>query len=165
MKLPFLKNFRRGFATNSSSSHSFVYLRNDAEDAHAQTHLDGEDFGWGDFKLSSIREKLFYVLASMVGNRGWGSKTSEDEVEEAYRDYGDKFPEFTREDFVQAVNSSVDHESRGTITADMARDPKVVVFGGNDNSDGSSHRARAITNGQVDWTRTSFEYGDEDHLP
>lgn len=156
MKIPFLKNFRRGFATNSSSSHSFVYLK-EAQglgDENPGRYTDSE-FGWGDFRLDTIREKLFYVLVGMVGG-GWEPKSAAEDYEE----YGEQFPELTEDDFEQAVHGYVDHESKGLISADQARDPHLVVFGGNDNSDGSEERHAAIRSGEVDWTRTVMEYDD-----
>lgn len=157
-----LKNFRRGFATNSSSSHSFVYLKKPAV-THANEGIPDGSFNWEDFRLDSIKEKLFYVLVGRIGG-AWKTPT-EEEVDEAIEANIEDFPEFTRDDFREAMVGSVDHESVGTIGIEQARDPYVVVFGGNDNSDGSQERAEAVRNGEIDWSKTDMGYQDADEVP
>lgn len=150
-----LANYRRGFATNSSSSHSFVYLKDIPEDAHKKAYYDpaGEYYGWDDFKLSSIMGKLFYVLSQKV--HGWESM-DEDEKQMIR----DEFPE-ADDDMIQAASESeVDHESFGVVTPEIARNPYTVVFGGNDNDGYSYERAKVVSNGLVDWTKTEPEWGD-----
>jgi len=163
MKIPFLKNFRRGFATNSSSSHSFIYLKEDAPDAQDSSPLYPQEFGWNDFRLSSIREKLFYILTSRIG--AYTHAVNEAEVDEDFERLGEEFPELDRADFVNAYQGYVDHQSHGTITPELARDPRVVIFGGNDNSDGSQERAFAVRSGEVDWERSTPEWEDWENLP
>ena len=162
MKIPFLKNFRRGFATNSSSSHSFVYLKN--EDGlgpeNPSSYIDSE-FGWGDFRLSTIREKLFYVLVGKIGG-GWGSKS--ESADELFEKFEQDFPELTREDFEAASQGYIDHQSQGTISEKEARDPHVVVFGGNDNGGESSERAAVVANREVDWSKTNIEWDDQENI-
>lgn len=160
MRLPFLKNFRRGFATNSSSSHSFVYLKQPTAGLEGETPTSAE-FGWNDFRLDTLREKLFYALVSRIGGN-WNA-TAED-VDETFETYSSTYPEFTREDFKVAMEGYVDHESVGTISDMDARDPHVVVFGGNDNDGDSAERAALIRSGAIDWDRTKIEYDDRDHL-
>lgn len=163
MKIPFLKNFRRGFATNSSSSHSFIYLKEDAPDANDKSPIYENEFGWNDFRLSSIREKLFYVLVSRIGVHSYQS--DETAVDQDFENLASEFPELDREDFAHAHQGYVDHESFGTITPELARDPRVVVFGGNDNDGDSRERAFAVSSGEVDWSRTTPEWDDWAHLP
>lgn len=161
MRVPFLKNFRRGFATNSSSSHSFVYLKNPVE-SHDNDSLPYNEFHWDDFRLDTIRAKLFYVLVSRIGGY-WDNDSSglADAIESNIQD----FPEFDEDDFREALDGSVDHESRGFIGVDEARDPNVVIFGGDDNGRDSQERARAIRNGEVDWSRTEMEWADVNNVP
>lgn len=162
MKIPFLKNFRRGFATNSSSSHSFVYMKEEQGlgDESPSVYTDNE-FGWNDFRLDTIREKLFYVLVGRIGG-GWGSHQST--AEEDFEEWGDQFPELTEQDFAAAKSGYIDHESVGTISEDQARDPHVVVFGGNDNDGDSEERAAAIRAGEIDWSKTKMDVDDLEHL-
>lgn len=160
MGIPFLKNFRRGFATNSSSSHSFVYMKEDQGLGveNPSSYIDSS-FNWEDFSLNTIREKLFYVLVGRIGG-GW----DDTDPEEKYEELGDEFSELTRDDFAAAVQGNIDHQSLGTIGTLEARDPKVVVFGGNDNDGTSDERIRAIRSGEVDWSRTEIDYDDLEHI-
>lgn len=161
MRIPFLKNFRRGFATNSSSSHSFVYMKEAGGlgEKSPASHL-GFEFGWEDFRLDTIREKLFYFLVGRIG----GSWTRSSDGAEEFEAMGKDFPELTEEDFSDAAGGYVDHDSVGLISAEMARDPHLVVFGGNDNGGNSQERIAAIRNGEVDWSRTELEYDDLEHI-
>ena len=156
----FLKNFRRGFATNSSSSHSFVYLKDPLGDSSDARYTDNE-FGWDDFILDTLLDKLFYVLTSRIGG-GWNN--SPNYAEECYEKFKDEFPELSKEDFEDAANGYVDHESVGIIDADTARDPRVVIFGGNDNSDGSKERAAVVSSGEVDWNLSEFQWEDKENI-
>lgn len=161
MKIPFLKNFRRGFATNSSSSHSFVYLKEDADQPGATpTGYMRNEFGWDDFRLDTIREKLFYVLVGRIGG-GWGSSN---DASEEFEQLGDQFPELTEDDFNAAKSGYIDHESVGTISAAEARDPRVAIFGGNDNDGASDERADAVRAKEIDWARTGMSYEDLPHI-
>lgn len=150
-----LANYRRGFATNSSSSHSFVYLKDVPEDAHEKAYYDpaGEYYGWDDFKLSSIMSKVFYVMSQKV--HGWESM-DEDEKQRIR----EEFPEADDDMIRAASESDVDHESFGVVTPEIARNPYTVVFGGNDNDGYSYERAKVVSNGLVDWTKTEPEWGD-----
>lgn len=155
-----LSNFRRGFATNSSSSHSFVYLKKVPEDAYnheVNFECTDNEYGWEDFRISSILEKLFYVMTSRI--EGW-EHMSEDRKQEVR----DEFPEFSDSEIALASEGYVDHQSVGTITTKEARDPYTVIFGGNDNSGESYERAKVVSSGLVDWTKTEPEWGDTDTL-
>lgn len=161
MRIPFLKNFRRGFATNSSSSHSFVYLKEDGElgTENPGGYIDSE-FGWNDFRLNTIREKLFYVLVGKIGG-GWGETR---DGSQDYDDMGESFPELTEADFNSATQGYIDHESAYMLSEDEARDPRLVVFGGNDNGGYSQERGAAVRAMEIDWSRTAMEIEDLDHL-
>ena len=154
-----LANYRRGFATNSSSSHSFVYLKDIPEDAHKKAYYDpaGEYYGWDDFKPSSIMGKVFYVMSQKV--HGWESM-DEDEKQRIR----EEFPEADDDMIRAASESDVDHESFGVVTPEIARNPYTVVFGGNDNDGYSYERAKVVSNGLVDWTKTEPEWGDIEDL-
>lgn len=144
----FVKNFRRGFATNSSSSHSFVYMKKPQTDY--DTRVD-TDFGWNDFRLDTVKQKLMYVLTDRL-YRGWSTNTAD--PKEAMEIHGADFPELDEQDFQDALAGYVDHESSGLIGLDQARDPHVVVFGGNDNSGASRLRGEAFD--EIDWSATDI---------
>ena len=163
MKIPFLSNFRRGFATNSSSSHSFIYLKEPVEGHDERVAFEG-DYHWNDFRADTKLEKLFYVLVSRIGGY-WSTDNREAELERNWNELHEEFPELTREDFSNAMEGTVDHQSYGTITPEMARDPHVVLFGGNDNTDMPSvERSKAIVAGGIDWERTPVEYYDDESM-
>jgi hypothetical protein len=162
VKLPFLKNFRRGFATNSSSSHSFVYLKRPVTSSNNDQLPDGH-FNWEDFRLDTLKEKLFYVLVSRIG--GFWDSVSDEQVDEAIKQHIEDFPEFSREDFREAMRGNVDHESQGLIGLEEARDPHVVIFGGNDNGGDSQERAAAVRAKEIDWSRTRPDYDDAENIP
>jgi len=128
-----IKNVRQGLATNSSSSHSLVYT----ESEHSREIHPGEsydtDYGWGHFVASSLGEKLMYKLTDMVGQNYWNRDPSEDEVAEMQQQYGHLFPELDESHFKAAMRGYVDHQSRGEISLEEARDPKTEIHGGNDN--------------------------------
>lgn len=159
----FVKNFRRGFATNSSSSHSFVYLKEPVED-HDADCIEETEFGWNDFTLTTLRSKLFYVLCGRISQGYWdyNEEDIDKEAAEKYEELKDEFPEFDVNDFRAAIlNYGVDHQSRGRIDIEQARDPRVVVFGGNDNSDGSYNRKAYVSSDLIDWSATEVKYMDE----
>ena len=160
VKKHLLSNFRRGFATNSSSSHSFVYLKKVPEDAYDHK-IDFEctdnEYGWGDFRLSSILEKLFYVMTSKI--EVWEIMSEEEKQE-----VRDEFPEFSDSEIALASEGYVDHQSIGTISAKESRDPHTVIFGGNDNGGESYERSKVVSSGLVDWTKTEPEWEDTENL-
>lgn len=132
-----IHNFRAGFATNSSSSHSVVLIPDEAIGQVRSLEGDSGDYGWNYFRLTTQEEKLRYLAAQCASN-GWDKYT--DEVREAILaevpgiEFGD--------------GDYVDHQSvmkmgpyrpvllNGLIKLFMSN--KVVVLGGNDN-DGSEH--------------------------
>ena len=67
MKIPFLHNVRRGLATNSASSHSLVFYNNErsSDDLESGKYID-TDFGWNNFTLDTLGEKLVYALTAVV---------------------------------------------------------------------------------------------------
>lgn len=140
----FIKNVRRGFATNSSSSHSFVYMKEPQYDSGVNTPWG--DYGWQDFRLNSIAEKVLYVATMRLSNGQW------DSAQEAYDELHDTYPELSVDDFQTAMQGYVDHESYDIISLDQARDPHLVVFGGNDNDGASQLRAEAED--EIDWAIT-----------
>ena len=155
-----LSNFRRGFATNSSSSHSFVYLKKVPEDAYnheVNFECIDNEYGWEDFRISSILEKLFYVMTSRI--EGW-EKMSEDRKQEVR----DEFPEFSDSEIALASDGYVDHQSIGTISAKEAREDSTVIFGGHDNDGWSNERAKVVSGGLVDWKRSDPHWSDTDVL-
>lgn len=162
-----IKNIRFGFATNSSSSHSLVYLTDPIPDHDTAPRTADNEFGWEDFRLMTLRDKLFYVLTARIGHGGFWGEGAEQARKAALADAlathaPDFFPDLVISDFSDALGGYVDHESLGVVTLAHARDPHVVVFGGNDNSGSSAYREYTLKSGKVDWTKTTP--ADEDEL-
>jgi len=149
---PFIQNVRFGFATNSSSSHSMVYMKkpNESDPRKDPIYVDIYDgFNWNDFRLDTIGEKLIYLAAM------------DSDLTRAR--FENEFPELAeREDadaiFEMAKECTVDHQSYDTIGPEEARDPYVVVFGGNDNGDTSWERAQAFD--EIDFHKTRPEHDE-----
>lgn len=59
-----IKSIRNGFANNSSSSHSIVFLGNHI----AKDNSDGSDYGWDYFTLASENTKKKYLLITLLNN-------------------------------------------------------------------------------------------------
>lgn len=165
MTFPFLKNFRRGFATNSSSSHSFVYLKepNPNHDNPSNTENMDVEFGWNDFRLSTLKEKVMYWLVSRVGNSGWG------EENHTVQDYREMYPEATQylsdAEIKNAQSGYIDHNSDvAHESLEVITNPRVVIYGGNDNDGASGFRVADRTLIDFDitpetWVDTEDPYG------
>jgi hypothetical protein len=143
--LPFIHNVRRGLATNSSSSHSLVFFKTPRVDHDAELDVSGlsTEFGWDVFKLTTKREKLMYAFVSIlqkeglnVGWRGGGTDGISDELEDVIK----RYPEHT--DIVKRASAGyIDHQSADASPErllEAALDPKVEIWGGNDNG-GNPH--------------------------
>ena len=155
MKIPFLKNFRRGFATNSSSSHSFVYLKEpnpNHDDSGCDMSYSYTEFGWEDFRLDTLKSKLMYWVAGNCD--GWDV--------EAIRSTHD-IPELSDSELEQAASGYVDHNSDViySTTLDDMRDPRVVVYGGNDNDGFSRKRLLDVDAGIIDNELSTPEWYDD----
>lgn len=137
---PFVSNVRRGFATNSSSSHSCVYMKE--PQSQVDELIDENEFSWRDFSLRTIKEKVFYYLVDNA-ERYW------DSPEAAARD----FPELSQREIEFAMEGNVDHQSSREISLEQARDPRTVIFGGNDNDDESEELMAAVDAGEVDFSK------------
>lgn len=127
-----INNVRQGFATNSSSSHSMVYVSTPVSDS---VFYGDNEFGWDNFTLDSLGEKLLYALVMQIGGY-WGSDDArEAALDQAMQDYGHLFPEFDREVFSYAMDGYVDHQSHISLdeALEAARDPHIIIEGGNDN--------------------------------
>ena len=133
-------NARLGFATNSSSTHSLVFMHGSATDSG----LQGEDFGWEFFTAGSLRTKMRYLGIAL-------------------RDaIGESLPQSIRDLVVESLcgerigeNCYIDHQSMPTMPKEFGRDfidmsfaaefgeflkrEDVAILGGNDNTDERHH--------------------------
>lgn len=117
-------NVRYGFATNSSSSHSLVFVPNNMKDV---VEYSKGSFGWEWFFLTKKEDKLRYLAVRNQNN----------------------FPA----DFLESVlgfkpdgNSYIDHDSHHVLREchdfeelleeiEFLSNPKIGILGGNDNDD------------------------------
>lgn len=146
-----LSNIRLGFATNSSSSHSIIMVK-DGHNLRDETSMNYDwEYGWGDFTLASGEEKQKYVFCQLA---------------QAYKDQG-----LTEHEAVLLANGllgtqyllpwddtddyrfNIDHQSLWSVPRPhgqqttmqdyvdflkrtIINDDCVLILGGNDNSDG-----------------------------
>lgn len=128
-------NFRMGFATNSSSSHSIIYIP-PGQALPSDRDEDDEYFGWDNFTLTSEASKREYIAAQL------GEALSQL-----------KIPDYIAQTYLRTRLNvdevrSVDHQSVWCFPKDreelpeqwiedleeyIVRNPNVVILGGNDN--------------------------------
>lgn len=138
----FISNFRAGFATNSSSSHSVVLLPEDQIGMHTdEGDIDGQ-FGTGDFQIVSEKGKMLYLAAALF------SESFDDEQKQQFKDYFGPHVHDLESKMEGGYNLYVDHQSAlsrpprfSTMFAkyltNIFMSPRVVVLGGGD--DGSRY--------------------------
>jgi len=151
-------NFRAGFATNSSSSHSVVLLpphligKVRPRDPQGSNNLD--NFGWDYFRLTSEESKLRYLAAQFFMNYSRDKDAIADvvsKIDTEVHGYADEVAEVLynlenkkENEWIEIPN--VDHQSvfhlskeyNPDFVSDMIRffsSPRVVILGGNDNDD------------------------------
>lgn len=118
-------SMRRGFATNSSSSHSIIFSAN-SDNIPSDLSEVGE-FGWDYFVQKSKQDKLNYFY-QCFGNSGLDNE----DLAEAFGVPIEMIDEAEYDGYV-------DHESSGMINMDTAisilNDERFAILGGNDNQD------------------------------
>lgn len=134
----FLKQFRHGFATNSSSAHSVILATRPQADVDVPNDYE---YGWQDFVLGSRQEKRNYLFQQSRSN------FEETDLWDAFVELVQPDPEaLIREDSWMGddvLPGYVDHESVGIVGASTLEgiqeilswldNPRVVITGGNDN--------------------------------
>ena len=136
-----IDNVRIGFATNSSSTHSMIWVDNAAQYDDGNSH-DDFDYGWDNFTLGTQEAKLKYVAATVAvaltpNYPGWLVKLINKELS----------------GYAMATDYAVDHQSSITLPEEpngskiinrafvedmiefVSRDD-VLLLGGNDNDMG-----------------------------
>jgi hypothetical protein len=129
-----IHNFRAGFATNSSSSHSVVLIPDYAVGNVSPIHPDSGEYGWGYFRLVTQEQKLRYLAAQCAAG-GWSSYNNEIRSAILAEVPTTKFDEqdYVDHQSVMSMGAFRPDVLKGMIKLFMS--PKVVVLGGNDNSD------------------------------
>jgi len=135
---------RLGFATNSSSAHAPILMKD--PDSVTENWDGGTEFGWGDFVLKSDTAKLHYLAAHVfmtfqdtLHYSHQDAVTRTQEVLNAYDlDLNDKW---THVDHQSALVIPLDRYGHSVDRPYINRlreifmQPNLVVFGGNDNTD------------------------------
>lgn len=132
-----LINSRIGFATNSSSSHAIVVLK-DSSQAYGQPSYD--EFGWEWFLQQSYEEKLNYIYVSLNGEDCTDSELIE------YLDITQADVKRLR----QVDDGYVDHDSVGligdwSVAKTILKSDGIAILGGNDNSEPPSWASALLT--------------------
>lgn len=142
-----IHNFRTGFATNSSSSHSMVLIPPGMVGKIGDLGDPMGGYGWSNFVLASPEAKLRYLAAQLVSSHGTGA----DVVEPVIQRFADLFggEEALRRRIDGHDDLYVDHQSVMSLgqptpsfldrMVRLFASPRVIVLGGNDNSDDNPH--------------------------
>jgi hypothetical protein len=142
-----INRIRKGFATNSSSSHSIVLVKNEKIDDDCSNSEDLE-YGWEKFTLSTYRSKKWYFLTAYLQQVG---KLYDEGFIKKWLDLTDEDLDYINDQVRNDSFYGIDHQSRFLYPVDdsghphreflmalkdeVIKNPKVVVFGGNDNDD------------------------------
>lgn len=163
-----IHNFRVGFATNSSSSHSIVMIPPELVGT-VKGIYDGptDSYGWDWFRLVTEEDKMRYLAAQFItkfvtsdGDRDLIVERFEQEVpgmfdgydlvgtEKSYTSGGQTHT------YMDRSYPSIDHQSVFGLNyvdgplmdrmIDFFKSPRVVVLGGNDNCDEDDHLLNAV---------------------
>ena len=138
-------NVRLGFANNSSSSHSMIIWSNGKLPKES---WDKGDYGWEDFTLTSKEAKTDYLATAIYQQL---LKSSTDEYG-AWLIVKELFNFSDEKEAPVGIEGGIDHQStfclptekdNVTLNTEFIKDfhkwllsEKVIVLGGNDNSDG-----------------------------
>jgi hypothetical protein len=137
-----LSNVRLGFATNSSSCHSMIFLDEKQKEVPSASETE---FGWEDFTLTTRRSKLIYFSVQLY-------LTLKETIPENYSlsivkditgiDLQHMIDEYTGIDH-ESVFSFPTSQTSNKIDTDFVKDllnfikkEKLIILGGNDNSGG-----------------------------
>lgn len=173
-----LHNIRMGFATNSSSTHSIVFLNGVREEWDG-----GHQFGWEDFTLRTREAKLTYLAQMLYYSitreySSDGEKHMDEVLGGTYKDLGWEEYERRKGEYARPLieqlmgetgffdeSGYVDHQSvfgfpsafHGGLHKDFVKDFKtflcrddVTILGGNDNSNGHPLHSSSIEVGDFD---------------
>ena len=138
----YLKNFRRGLATNSSSTHSLIY-RNDGELFKDLDIFELDYYGRCDSTIAASRDaKIKYVLAAIMWNEPLVKVMSSiyPEMKQYFPKIKDAFADdYDNEKFGMYCRGSLDFEGNLEASVDYLRNvidnKEIVIVGGSDEMD------------------------------
>lgn len=148
-----ITNIRLGRATNSSSSHSIVVTKDPSRVKSVSSSSGSFAYGWDHFVLKEEKEKLEYFLVPLINDllsavgreqtielvRQWFDY----DIEHAFvpRGYGDKPDQLVFQGYIDHQSmfrygfDNIDNrlDQVAELINTLAKNPNIVVFGGNDN--------------------------------
>lgn len=166
MKTVYLKNFRKGLATNSSSTHSLIY-RNEGEMFKDLDIFELDYYDRCDNTIAASREaKIKYVLAEIMHNEALVKVMSD--IYPEMKQYFPKIKEATKKDengytqdekfgmynrgdlsFNDNLEASIDY------LKNVIDDPEIIIIGGSDEQDfvydTTEGHVECPTPGDVSW--------------
>lgn len=145
-----------GFANNSSSSHSIIFLKKDG--IYKDELVEENQFGWEYFTVASRESKLNYIaltaLSSCPNPFNWNSLEGKQKELESK----DKISKILSINFLDNDWAGIDHQSLIRLPvnweetsiheeflldfAEFMLHPRILILGGNDNDEGSHHLMR-----------------------
>ena len=148
--MPHIHNIRKGFATNSSSSHSVVLAPGLSDDVCCSDF----EFGWENFVLASAEAKMKYLHFACVEHYEKNSGLSRADAQTLAEKY---FPCGLE---LKPDEGYIDHQSNpsfpnarlkqqgmgplwGLMRREVVEDKDVAILGGNDNQDNDEWKPRA----------------------
>lgn len=158
----YIENIRAGFATNSSSTHSIIVLPENIKiDDYADDTYD-LSYGWQNFVLASPEAKMQYFAAQLYNSMFYSDKKLPlstvvaviqditgvnildfSEVKRGSYDGGDPYLPDVSIDHqsswnLRGIDADIsDHKDFLLELAEYIKKDSIVIFGGNDNSDGN----------------------------
>ena len=142
--------YRRGFATNSSSSHSIILA---GSFSSGQDLWSSGEYGWEWFCLEDELEKLRYMATQLYSSgifgkaRTWGGDPADEKINDDAREkirklLGVSVPRSAYVDHQSVMSFPLTWDGKGTnlefardLCTAIAKDPTVAIRGGNDNDD------------------------------
>ena len=141
MKIVRLHNFRRGLATNSSSTHSLIY-RNEGELFDDLNIFELNYYDRYDETIAASREaKIKYVLAAIMYNQPLVKIMSSfyPEMKEYYPLIKERFQTNTYEGFGMCARGNLDFNNNLEASVDYLRhvidNNDIIIIGGSDEAD------------------------------
>lgn len=149
MESKMFSNIRLGYATNSSSSHSMILLKEGEKISNSFLGMyDDLDFGWNKFTLATPEAKLRYIWCHLA--EGLGCRSIYENQLLADKLLGTDLADPERDEY------NIDHQSRilvprafgdetninhyvSYLLSEIVNNDNVVILGGNDNGEEGGH--------------------------
>lgn len=161
-----------GFANNSSSSHSIIFLKRDV--IYQDDLVEENSFGWEYFTAASRESKLNYIALTALDSCSNPFKWDSLKYKQKELDSKDNISSILNIDFPNNEWSGIDHQSvirlpinwvESSIHEEFLLDfaefmlhPRILILGGNDNSEDRHH---LINEGRNIFTKKRFNLPEE----